>query len=907
VLAAKSAAPIAGIQHWRHPAISRAIKQPITLFNAPSGYMPTEYLSSILVEQDKHAVWLRFEVEDRDPATCLLSLISAARSKNKQLGLGQETLKRMKQYPGGIFGWSALFELLAKEFSENLSQDCVIVLDGIHHLGHKSPVTELLISHFAFSLSRTRSCIINTHSEIAVGHIKGYSDIVGFRELQMHPKAFFELNNNLNTKLSEDCLHHLTELSQGRVVVLLGALQACQERGERCVEDTAKRAKNLNQMLVLLSRDCLLPVEPLELQALAITLESGYFQNDIYLETIGKTINIRGPWLQDLQNDWKRVHSIWNRPLKSVLHNYENTHIGYVCKLADSLCRVGASESAVSLLIKAEKFEQAAKIIEKQVDKLMSYGQWDLLHSWLRKIPQRIVGEFPLLAYAQGEIYSMYGFVDDARKIFGQVGNDYSNHKEVACRSLLAESTLKAWMGNQQGADRIVRSAYSLSRSSELREEQGWACYQLGVFAIENNELDLAQSYLTNAIRLIDNPIAQGLFQKIIDLIRVQENLGEQIENYSHLLKQTEHSQQKNSEQLIQLLLSIPSMLPEMLVDYGWLDLPLAFKLSHLNKYPATNGTSIFNKIHNWIQRIKHKTPPRATLSPLNLLFSTPIISEQKKTQIKEQNDKFLALGESMPVEKNKSSEPQLMIYSFGYLQVLREGKFVTNWTSHKAQLIFKYLLLHHQSLTPKETLMDTFWPEADLESARRNLHQAIYSLRQTLKSLEHNMHFIEFENEGYRINPLINIWLDFEVFETHCTSGQAKEHSGYIEQAMTEYSLAEELYQNHLFSDDLYEDWIQPYRQYYWQLYLSSAAQLADYYHEKRDFPRAISIAQRILHKDRCQEFAYQNLMKCFHRQGQRQLALHQFELCRQALMDELEVDPSEKTTQLFLEILNE
>ena len=906
---AKSAVPIAGIPYLRCPAINRAIERPITLFYAPAGYMPTEYLSTVLMEHGRSIIWLRFGVEDRDPATCLRSLINAAQFLDRQIG--QETQKRMKQYPGGIYGWAALFELLTQEYLEILPPDCTIVLDGIHQLGQNQPVVYLLMSHFLVLLSQARSCILITQSKLRTKIPLSYSDVIGIRELQLNPVTLLELNNVNNDKLSKECIHSLIEIGQGRLVAIQGILQACHEIGSQCIEDAIKRSKSLEHMLVLVARNCLLPTNPSELQALVLTLETGYFRNDIYREALGKTVTVDGPWLQSLQDGWSRVHGVWNRPLKLVLHNYVDTRLGYLCKLASTLSQRNAFEIAVPLLIKAEKYDQAAQIIEERVDELMSYGQWELLNSWLREIPRSVLEAYPWITYAQGEIHSIYGCADDTQHTFLQVGNNFSNHGEVTCRSLLAESVLRARKGDRKGAYRNAHSAYFLSKSSNMNRVQGWACYQLGILACEDNEYSLAQDYFTEAIRLIGDPFTCDWIQKIKDVIKVQENHKEQCETYARLLKKTEHLQQKTSEQLSELLHSTPDALPKMLNENGWLGIPLALKLPFPNKDDTANETPIFDKVGVWMQRIRNgreslrQSPTDTALSPLDSVV--PISLTMEKTRTQEQDETFPASKHGYSIVHRKSSEAQLMIYSLGSLQVLRDRQFVSSWPSHKAQLIFKYLLLHRHSLVPKETIMETFWPEADLESARRSLHQAIYTLRQTLKCIAHDMHFIEFENEGYRINPSINIWLDFEAFEGHCISGQSKEHSGYIEQAMAEYSLAEELYQDHLFSDDLYEDWIQPYRQYYWQLYLSSAAQLANSHYEKRDYSTAISIAQRILHKDRCQEFAYQILMRCFHGQGQRQLALHQYELCRQSLMEELEVEPSGKTTQLFLEILNE
>ena len=68
-----------------------------TVFNAPSGYVLSESLAAALIERERPIMWLRLEPEDRDPATFLLSLISASRRLNPSIG--KVVLEQMKRKP----------------------------------------------------------------------------------------------------------------------------------------------------------------------------------------------------------------------------------------------------------------------------------------------------------------------------------------------------------------------------------------------------------------------------------------------------------------------------------------------------------------------------------------------------------------------------------------------------------------------------------------------------------------------------------------------------------------------------------------------------------------------------------------------------------------------------------------
>jgi len=248
---------------------------------------------------------------------------------------------------------------------------------------------------------------------------------------------------------------------------------------------------------------------------------------------------------------------------------------------------------------------------------------------------------------------------------------------------------------------------------------------------------------------------------------------------------------------------------------------------------------------------------------------------------------------------------PNLVIYCFGQFRVYLNEKYIENWSSKKGLSIFKYLTIQRQTPVPKEVLMDVFWPEADPEAARRNLHQAIYSLRQTLSVQNIDFQHILFENDSYFLNPTSNLWLDIDEFDKHVQSGRDYEERHAPERAMAEYAVAEGLYQGDYLSEDLYEEWTQTSRQHYWHSYLDINQRLAHYYLARSEYAACIALSLRILSIDTSHEEAHRILMKCYIAQGQRHLAIRQYQLCVHALKNELDLPPSEETQSLYEQII--
>lgn len=255
---------------------------------------------------------------------------------------------------------------------------------------------------------------------------------------------------------------------------------------------------------------------------------------------------------------------------------------------------------------------------------------------------------------------------------------------------------------------------------------------------------------------------------------------------------------------------------------------------------------------------------------------------------------------------EEKSPAAALAIYCLGPFQVWQNKQPITEWQSLKGQAILKYLVAHVGTAVAKDILMDVFWPEADAEAARRNLHQAIYSLRQTLKRGWADVQLIRFENDCYLLNPEVKLWVDFKEFERHAQMGRRLEAAGQLAEAAAEYNQAEGLYQGDFLEEDLYDDWTALLRERLFHTYLDLADRLSEYYRQEDDTAAAIALCQKILAKDKCHEEAHYRLMQCYQAQGQRPLAVRQYQLCAQALKAELNVVPSVKI-QTFYDLMTE
>ena len=216
---------------------------------------------------------------------------------------------------------------------------------------------------------------------------------------------------------------------------------------------------------------------------------------------------------------------------------------------------------------------------------------------------------------------------------------------------------------------------------------------------------------------------------------------------------------------------------------------------------------------------------------------------------------------------------------------------------------LLKYLLLHHKQDTPRDVLMDIFWPDADPEAARNDLNVAMHGLRQSLRS-NTNVTVIRFENGAYGVVPNLEIWFDVEEFEHCIKEGKRLEAHNQLTAAITEYEIALNLYQGDFLVDIPYDSWTTLDRERLRVAYLDTLDHLSQIHFGQSRYVTCVTLCQLIINRDPCREDAHCRLMRAYSRLGQGSLALRQYHVCVEALQSELEVDPEPETTQLFEQV---
>jgi DNA-binding SARP family transcriptional activator len=244
---------------------------------------------------------------------------------------------------------------------------------------------------------------------------------------------------------------------------------------------------------------------------------------------------------------------------------------------------------------------------------------------------------------------------------------------------------------------------------------------------------------------------------------------------------------------------------------------------------------------------------------------------------------------------------PDITAHLLGELRVAFQDRPVEIWSSGRGRAVFEYLLVNRHSKVRRDRLMSIFWPEVSPDAARNSLNVAIHGLRQSLRAVVGDTPVVIHQDQGYFIEPTLDVWADIEVFEEQLKAAHQHLASAELVNAEAAFEAATWLYQGEFLADDPYEEWAMVTREHLRLCYLDALDRLGGLRLDSGDYAGCVAVCLKLLACDSCREDAHCRLMRCYSRQGHVQLALRQYHSCAAALRAELDVAPARATTELF------
>jgi predicted ATPase/DNA-binding SARP family transcriptional activator len=247
-----------------------------------------------------------------------------------------------------------------------------------------------------------------------------------------------------------------------------------------------------------------------------------------------------------------------------------------------------------------------------------------------------------------------------------------------------------------------------------------------------------------------------------------------------------------------------------------------------------------------------------------------------------------------------------------GALQISITDKPITTLESVRVRALLAYLTVESGSPHRRESLIGLLWPDYPEDAARHNLRQALFNLRLILGDHTANPPYLIISRDAIQFNRESDYSLDLDLFNHYfytCEENlnQCKEdcsiHASRLEEMVKLYRGE---FLQHFFLEDSteFEEWAVMQRENIRQRVMEAHSYLANFYELHGDYKNAQLHALQQLELDPWREEAHRQMMRVLALDGQRSAAIVQYETCKHVLADELDVEPSAETKELYEKI---
>jgi len=257
---------------------------------------------------------------------------------------------------------------------------------------------------------------------------------------------------------------------------------------------------------------------------------------------------------------------------------------------------------------------------------------------------------------------------------------------------------------------------------------------------------------------------------------------------------------------------------------------------------------------------------------------------------------------------KPERGEADLQIHLLGAPTLLVRGKQAQPETS-KTLALLAYLCVERRAHR-RDALAALFWGESDRARAARSLRRAFWNLRRVLNpGGDGDCPFLTVSRHEAAFDQESRYWLDTQAFE-RLTDPSGDESSARLQQRLKR---AIDIYRGDFLSGltvarcPTFERWVLSQRAYLKEQAFLAFHRLSELYAGRGAYGEAVKTLRSYLTLAPWREESHRQLMLMLAMQGERELALRQFDICQGILQRELGVVPSEETRGLRRRISDE
>jgi ATP/maltotriose-dependent transcriptional regulator MalT/DNA-binding SARP family transcriptional activator len=225
-------------------------------------------------------------------------------------------------------------------------------------------------------------------------------------------------------------------------------------------------------------------------------------------------------------------------------------------------------------------------------------------------------------------------------------------------------------------------------------------------------------------------------------------------------------------------------------------------------------------------------------------------------------------------------------------------------WTTKRARDIFCYIATSRHRRVEKETLIEAFWGDAELDAIEKNFHPTISHVRKALNSRQTlKQNFLLYRDGSYQLNPELTYSIDTEEFSYFVAEAEKAYRDKENDRLWENIEAAHRLYRGD-FMAGIYEDWAEELRGFYREQHARILKSMAKFAFREKSWTKALSFAAEILREDPFREDVHTLIMRVYAAQNKRTAAKEQYNKLQKLLKEELGVEPAPETRRVFQEL---
>ncbi len=252
----------------------------------------------------------------------------------------------------------------------------------------------------------------------------------------------------------------------------------------------------------------------------------------------------------------------------------------------------------------------------------------------------------------------------------------------------------------------------------------------------------------------------------------------------------------------------------------------------------------------------------------------------------------------------------RLSLALLGSFEVTLNGHPVTTFESVKVRALLAYLALEAGRSHTRAFLAELLWPDLPAATALTYLRHVLAKLKEAIPdSVPSRLPFLLVTRETIALNPASDYQLDLASFTTllETCASHPHRHPETCRACAQRRTAAVALYrgdflEHFLLGDSAaFEEWAALKRERLRQQLLDTLARVISYYERRGAYQHAQRFAWRQVEIDPWGDKAYRQLMRVLWRSGQRSAALEQYARVRRILQQDLGIEPSAETTEMY------